>query len=285
MTSTRSIAPAEGERRAISGYYPQYRVSASLILRALRGGSLQWIRVADPNAGRVDDFQIGSQSRVDAFQVKWSQYSGNFTFNDLIKPKDKKPSLITQLADGWKLLQKTHPNDRIVVHLITNDQPSSSGKTVPVSNPPPTPRHFSAFVEQVWTPAHKALQDSEWSVPEAWQHTWDELREASDLSGEEFKTFVGNCELEFRYNHSEPKTIGTRDQEIAQDDLECLAQTLFETVADKERIIELSRKQLLARLRWEDRFEFKSNHEFPEPEFRYHPVEATVYQLEAALSN
>ena len=91
--------------------------------------------------------------------------------------------------------------------------------------------------------------------------------------------------MEFGYRHYEPETIATLDQEIAQDDLRHLAQTLFETVADKERIIELNRKQLLARLGWGDRFEFKSHHEFPEPEFHYHPVEATVHQLEDALSN
>ena len=83
MRGRRETAPAEGERRAIGGYYPQYRISASLILRSLRDGSLQWIRIADPEAGRIDDFQIGRQSRVDAFQMKWSRYPANFTFNDL----------------------------------------------------------------------------------------------------------------------------------------------------------------------------------------------------------
>ena len=47
-----------GERRAIGGYHPQYRVAAGLIVRALRNGALDWIRVADPDAGRVDDPQI-----------------------------------------------------------------------------------------------------------------------------------------------------------------------------------------------------------------------------------
>jgi hypothetical protein len=79
------VPPAEGERRAIGGYFPQYRIASSLVLRHLR--DLQWIRVAD-------------QFRVDAFQVKWSQHPDKFSFTDLTTASSKKPSLIAQLADG-----------------------------------------------------------------------------------------------------------------------------------------------------------------------------------------
>src|SRR6266567_293789 len=105
----RTTSPGEGERRAIGGYYPQYRIAASLILRHLQNDSLQWIRLADPEAGRVDDFQIGSQARVDAFQVKWHMYGDNFTFNDLKAPSGGDPSLISQLADGWQRLRAKYP--------------------------------------------------------------------------------------------------------------------------------------------------------------------------------
>ena len=77
------VRPGDGERRAISGYYGQYHVAANEILKSLREEGLEWVRLADPLAGRIDDLQIGSQGRVDAFQVKWSQYPGSFTFLDL----------------------------------------------------------------------------------------------------------------------------------------------------------------------------------------------------------
>lgn len=284
MVSPRSSAPAEGERRAIGGYYPQYRISASLILRGLREERLQWIRVAEPEAGRLDDLQIGSQSRVDAFQVKWSKYGGNFTFKDLIRPSGDKPSLIVQLADGWMRLQRAYPGHRIMVHLVTNESLSVSDKP-PVSDPPPIPQHFAAFIEQVWNPAGKVSPNSSWSVPEAWQPAWQALRVASGLSVADFEAFVWDCELEFGYRLPGSERAIVRDQEIAQQDLEHLTQTLFATVADPARIIELTRDQLLARLGWEKRFEFKSHHEFPEPEIPYHPIEATLRQLEQALSN
>ncbi len=92
------VPPAEGERRATGGYFPQYRIASSLVLRHLR--DLQWIRVADSEAGRVDDFQIANQFRVDAFQVNWSQHPDKFSFTDLTTASSKKPSLIAQLADG-----------------------------------------------------------------------------------------------------------------------------------------------------------------------------------------
>lgn len=49
-----SMQPAQGERRAISGYYAQYRIASAIILRHLQNDSLQWLRLADPTAGRVD---------------------------------------------------------------------------------------------------------------------------------------------------------------------------------------------------------------------------------------
>jgi hypothetical protein len=58
-----SLPPAEGERRAAVGYGGQYHVSASLIYRSLRDKTLQWIRIADPEAQRVDDLQIGRHLR------------------------------------------------------------------------------------------------------------------------------------------------------------------------------------------------------------------------------
>ena len=91
--------PAEGERRAIGGYYPQYRLAAALILRGLRDGTLEAIRLADPEAGHVDDVQIIGRDRRDAFQVKWSRYGEPpLTFRELITPDRSSPPLI---ACSW----------------------------------------------------------------------------------------------------------------------------------------------------------------------------------------
>src|SRR5437763_1441970 len=118
----RSDEPAWGERNAVTGYYPQYRISAALTISALRGDTLRWIAVADPKAGRVDDFQIANDQHVDAYQFKWSRYGGNISFSELVRVSDSSPSLIEQLSDGWRRLRATYPGQRIVVHLFTNQQ-------------------------------------------------------------------------------------------------------------------------------------------------------------------
>lgn len=277
------VPPAEGERRAVVGFYNQYRVSASLILRSLRDESLQWIRLADPEAGRLDDFQLGTTNRVDAFQIKWAQYGGNFTFRDLTSAAASLPSLINQLADGWKRLRKIHPTSRVVVHFVTNELASVSDRP-PVGDPPPTPCHFAAFLEQAWEPFRTAVSDPDLEVPEPWRPTWDALRVASRLPPQEFKTFVQDCELEFNY-HLPEYDLTQRDHEFAQRDLERLTQFLFETVADPERPIELNRDRLLTRLDWKNRYEYKSSHFFPVDENLYQPVEASVHRLEQALSS
>ena len=156
MSGDRYTAPAEGERSASVGYYNQYKFCASLTLRNLHEGQLQWIKIADPEANRVDDFQIDSPHSVDAFQVKWSTFPGSFTFSNLTSKNNNSPSIIAQLADGWKRLQEAYPGSRIVVHLITNDNPSVND-TLPANEHPPKPRHFAAFIEQVWKNVRRGM--------------------------------------------------------------------------------------------------------------------------------
>ena len=151
--NTPEIPPAEGERRSARGYNPQYRIAAELVYLALEAGNLDWVRVADPDAGRVDDIQIGTRGRVDAYQVKWREYPSSRSFNDIIKKRENKPCIIEQLADGWRRLRSKNEGRRVVVHFITNDQTSSSPNAkIPVGDPPPRPCHFQAFLRHAWEP-------------------------------------------------------------------------------------------------------------------------------------
>src|SRR5687767_2351642 len=120
----RSDEPAWGERDAQTGYYPQYRLSAAILVRAIRRTDLHWVALADPKAGRVDDFQIATAATIDAYQFKWSRYGGNFSYSDLTKGAGSAPALIRQLADGWTKLRELNPGFRVVVHLVTNEHPS-----------------------------------------------------------------------------------------------------------------------------------------------------------------
>ncbi|MGY0713288.1 hypothetical protein [Azospirillum argentinense] len=126
-----SNAPSQGERNAARGLSAQYRVAADLIYARLLEGTLEWIRVADPEAGRVDDIQIATPSRIDAYQVKWSEFSENITFaalraEEIADGKVKKPNLVKQLADGWRAISTLHPGSEVHVHLTTNWVPSTN---------------------------------------------------------------------------------------------------------------------------------------------------------------
>ena len=274
--------PAWGERNAITGYYPQYRLSAAMVIRGLREGSLSWIALADPNAGRVDDFQIATDQRVDAFQFKWSRYGGTFTFNNLTRASDSSPSMIKQLADGWKLLQASNPLKRVVVHLVTNQHPSISDQ-LPVGDPSPAPRHFAAFVEQVWRPAHLASSTSEIIIPAAWLVTWNALRDGSGLIGEEFKAFVLDCKLDFGQSLPTTEGMSSRDAVIFQKDLDHVTHKIFDAVYDPQHIVRLNRDELLNRLGWRDRFEYRNQHSFPVNELLYQPIDDSREALQRAL--
>jgi hypothetical protein len=275
-------APAEGERRAIGGYFPQYRVSAALILRALRDRTLQWVRVADPEAGRVDDLQIGSESRVDALQVKWSQYPRSFTWRHLTTSSDDTPSLIAQLADGWRRLRSTHPGMRVVVHLVTNNFPST-GDHLPVNDPRPAADYFAAFMGQAWNPNRGRKYASAEEVPAEWRAAWEDLQAASGLAPDEFFLFIQDCELEFGYQLPAHDGDTSPDEQAISDDLAHLTYKLFETVADPTRVIHLARFELLERLGWLERYEFRSQHEFPVDESLYEPIVASAGRVEEAI--
>ena len=279
------LPPSEGERRAVSGYQAQYRVSGSLILQSLREHRLEWIRVADPEALRVDDLLLGSQGRVDAYQVKWSQYAGTFTFLDLIAETSRAPSLIAQLAQGWQQLKENYPGHRVVVHLVTNNHPSTSKQAnLPVGEVCPSPTTFAAFLAQAWEPAHDLSLDESFGAPEEWLTAWDALRTASLLAEEEFQDFVRDCELdlEYQFPHSSVSK-STRDEQIAAQDIEAIAGGLTAMVTDPKRIVEFSRDQLLRRLGWSHRFEFKSIHHFPIDEALYQPIASTAQDLINAI--
>ena len=277
--------PAQGERRAISGYYPQYRVSASIVLRALRAARLEWIRIADPDAGRVDDLQLGTQNRLDAYQIKWSRFPGPFTFHNLTIGNSSRASIFYDLARGWIELNKAYPDKRVVVHFLTNEYPSSStGAHLPLGSPPPTQKHFAAFLAQAWRPIHDAPLNAGDRVPDEWLTTWNALREESGLHESEFAAFVRDCEFEF--GHQLPgagSPSDDPDQRIVATDIDHIAQSLFQSVADPIQMVELPRAALLQRLGWSQRFDLKNLHEFPVDEDLYQPIHATVEELRAAL--
>ncbi len=263
--------PADGERSAASGYRAQYLVGASIVLNALEGRDLEWIKVADPNIGRVDDLQVATTVCVDAYQVKWEQYAGAITLNDLTQSKKSAPPLFAQLADGWKKLKEQNPHHRAVVHLVTNQYASTSkSASMPATTSKPEPYHFAAFLEQAWIPAQRK---GKVEISGAWNPVWKAIQDVTDLPAEDFICFVLDCSLNFKTN---------LPQEL--DDIKAISDLLFSTAASPERQIKLSRSELIRTLGWRQRYSTWNVHEFPGPKL-YCPIKNTVENLKTAINN
>ncbi|MEO6192219.1 MAG: AAA family ATPase [Thermoanaerobaculia bacterium] len=284
MKERAPLPPALGERRAGSGFWSQYRVQALLTYRALAQGLLEEVRIADPSAEQVDDFQFLMPGRLDAYQIKWSSYPGAFTFKNLIQFTTQERSLVSQLAQGWRRLQENNPQRRVIVHLLTNNHPSRDDK-VAKTTPPGLPGHFAAFLEAVWNPWSDGRG---FQVADHWQEARHLLVQASGLDESEFEVFVRACRLDFSYRLPSFGDAGSAiEQRVAREqenDLAALQALFFELVAAPGLIVAISHRDLLRRLGWEQRFELHHRHEFPDPEIPYRPIEASVDSLEQALS-
>ena len=277
----RDNPPARGERAAKIGYHLQDRLSAHAILTSLRRDTLEWVRLADVTAGRVDDFQLGSPARVDGYQIKWTFDGGQFTYRELLSTSDGNPPLIAQLADGWTRLSAHHPQHRAVVHLQTNRVPSVS-KLIQIAGAT-TRKSFSQFLSEVWRP----VRSRNAPIPRAWTATWDDLRHATSLSPAKFLRFVHDCELEF--GAIVPSADSLPDPDFAlQRDLVQLTDQLQALAADptrpRDQPIHLDRKELLALLNWTHRLEFVSRHEFPAPTV-YREISETAGRLRVAIQH
>lgn len=270
------IPPSEGERRALVGFSPQYRLAALLALRALERG-LEAVRLLDPGAGRVDDMQLYRPNRVDAYQVKWEQYPGAVTFNYLVTAQGGTPNLVAQLADGWQKLRDSHPTRRIVVHLLTNSSASVSD-TLVQAEPKPSPNHLAAFIEQAWKPKKRGQ-----AVSASWREAWDRLREASGLQADMFEEFVQDCEFDLHF------ALPDEDAQLEETPLltaqtATLAQALLGRASAPDRRTTVSRDELLDMLGLRGAYRFAATHNFPLREL-YEPVAANVTALDQALEN
>jgi hypothetical protein len=272
---TNATNPADGERRALAGYVPQYTLAACIVLRALSKRLLEWIRVTDPDAGRVDDFQLGTHNRTDAYQVKWSTYPGALTWAELTQGAGKRPCLIRQLADGWLRLRRQRPNHRIVVHLVTNDQPSCNDQ-LPIDEASVRQGHLAAFLAQAWEPWRRDADESFEGVQDPWRHTLEQLRSATGLSSQDFMQFAGDCELDFGASIPSPWAPSTGEGFVSVDEVEHIRSRLFEAVRSPAQIIEMRRDDLLEALGWTDHFSLRRGHEFPVDYRLYQPITETV---------
>ncbi|MBE3709814.1 hypothetical protein HJ210_22715 [Vibrio parahaemolyticus] len=285
MSNTNS---GDGERTAMLGYVPQYEIAAGLIYEALLDGSLEWFRVADPDAGSLDDILIATTGKLDAYQVKWAEYVGTISYADFVrdsstKQGDEKLSLFRQLSEGWKHLSTNNKDRTVKVHLLHKSVPSSSSKAqIPLGDKAPRHAHFQSFLKECWF-------DRRWcetgldTVSVCWQKALLDLQKRSKFNDDQFLNFIRNCELEFNYKRPADIPITNQGQARKQKDIEKIYNLLTKMAGGERRIIELSKDDMLDRLAWSHRFKHKFVHEFP-IDRTYQEIEETVGSISDVLS-
>jgi hypothetical protein len=276
-----SRAPALGELRAVRNLTAQYRVAAGLAYDALVKGELEWVRLVDPDAERLDDVIIGRPGKLDAYQVKWSLWKGNVTFKKLVDPTivsgKPYPSAFSVLGSGWRALRALHPDRHVRVHYLMHDGASSSD-TVPNAKPCGA-THLQAFLAQAFSQRADWYRDPPESL-EVWNDAIDAVATSCGLEVEELPLFLAGCELDLDHDLPAAGENSTRAR-----DIEALAQLMLRTVVESpaDGAVTLDRAGIIASLGWGKRFEAAFRHEFPIDERLYRPVAATIDQLNAAF--
>lgn len=269
----KTISPGEGERRAMAGYVPQYDIAGVLILEALLDG-LEWIRVADPRAGRVDDVQYGTAGRVDGYQVKWGRTPRPLTWRALLGSPPERSGYVRDLADGWKRLRTAHPGRHVVVHLVTNSLPSPRG----------TARgSLERFLREAWP----MRSDGSVSNARAWGQAWADLRDATGLGRTDFAVFVGCCEFEPGYALSRSPFVA--DPSIQGHGLPLgatdIAALLPRVAGAPDKVVEIRRDELLKQLGWTQLFSIRNHHDFPVDRHKYRASRQDRAAIDALLDS
>jgi hypothetical protein len=177
--------PAMGERRARWGYGYQDKVATDRLLRILkddiRGGFavFEGVRLADLQAGRVDDFVLVWSRQVEGNSIKWSSDARSMNWGDLIGAE----GLIRELANGFSELRRRWPDRTVTVRLHTNRPPSLEKRPNQIISA------FSVaeFLRDHWEKGPTA-QDSV-----VLQEAWSKITKHAGLSIAEFADFVHGC--------------------------------------------------------------------------------------------
>lgn len=275
--------PARGERANLVGIYPQYRAAALLLLDALSKGQFEEARLADPKAGRVDDWQILTTGRLDAYQFKWSKYQDMITLNSLVQAKKGEEPILQSLASGWLNRKAAYGNRQIVVHLATNSVASPNAPATETSGNELGHQHFAAFIEGSWARVH-AGEVSIPSVGEPWHDTWTRIRVATQLGEQDFEEFVRSCKLHFPFNTDFTSGLGEREKLAWDSAVAELTRSLMELPSQSSEIA--LREEDLARLTgYRNDNSSALRHEFRLEDYVDEPLKKTADHLDRQLDH
>lgn len=271
-------SPAFGEKGAISGYNFQYESTAYLIIKYLKKRQLKWVKFIDPEAGRLDDLQLNVSDVIYAYQMKWSGSSNYLSFNQISFSSHNKPSIIKQLTEGWKKLRNQHGNN-IKVCFLTNMSPSKNDNLF--QNNESQKKAFKNFINEEWNNRDSFTPSS---IPAQWKEVWKKILSESNLSEKDFLEFIRDCEFIFSFNYpTEINSPFPEDFQNLNKDINKLSSFISQSIAQTANLpLQLTSQELLNKLNWSDRIEYKNIHIFPVEKI-YEPIETSKKKLINAI--
>ncbi|HEY1939576.1 MAG TPA: ATP-binding protein [Candidatus Angelobacter sp.] len=195
--------PAMGERRARWGYGYQDKVATERILEILRTelhrgtSSFRGVRLADLQAGRVDDFVLVWDTEVQGNSIKWGEAATAVNWGELIGTN----GLLKELADGYMRLSNHWEGKKITVRLQTNRSCASEkhhAQLIPNLS-------VAEFVQHYW-PQGPERVDAPF-VTDAWA----KIERHIGLQGEDLSKFVRGCQLLFDFPQPPLKGLDGED--------------------------------------------------------------------------
>ena len=261
---------ASGERAAIGGYLPQFDEFAWFVYLNLINNKLEWIRVADPKAEKLDDIQYATHSELHAYQVKWTIADAIISFANFTE-------LIPLITSSWKSLKTNNPSKKVIPHLITN-KPVSSHDSLKDKDRDTKIGSFENFLTEVWT----KLKSNQ-AVDAKWNPIITEFKKATKLDDNEFDEFVRVFDFQHSY---ERKRFSVEKASYSREDKDLidLSRFLWENVGSEERNVEFSRGKIIQSIGWSDRFKTVFNHELIVDRQKYQPIQSTIDLLNSKLT-
>ncbi len=112
------------------GFEYQDAQAIDLFVRWLMNPQLyRWVKLEADEYGYLDDIvACRNDETIECIQVKYTLHPDdpktNWTWEDLIKSKEKKPSLLKKWFDSWKTIKKFHENVEVII--VTNKSSTGS---------------------------------------------------------------------------------------------------------------------------------------------------------------
>lgn len=265
---SKEIVSASGERAAMGGYLPQFDEFAWFVYLNLINKKLEWIRIADHKAEKLDDIQYSTHSEIHAYQVKWTIADATISFANFTE-------LLPLITSSWKSLKTANPSKKIIPHLITN-KPISTHDSLKEGNI--KIGSFQDFLSEVWT----KLKSNQ-TIDVKWNSILAEFKKSSKLNDSEFEEFVASFDFQPDYKQKQ-FSVGNIKYSKEDEDLQQISRFIVEKVASPEREVEFTRQEIIKELGWSDRFKTIFNHELIVDRQRYQPIQSTINSLNSKLS-